>query len=101
MQILKASKTISHSGEDVTFTVLKAGNTTITATATINGVEQKVTCEVNINAGFVLQPWMMIVAAIVVVLFLIIIISSSKARKKVKKAIKKKAKSAYKKKKEK
>ena len=91
--IITGDKTTSKSGESVTFTALKEGQTTIEASATIDGKLIKVSCEVIIESQFVIETWMYIAAGgVVLVILIIVLASSSKARKKAKKAIKKQVK---------
>ena len=90
--IISASKNISSSKEEITFNVLKEGETTIIAKASVNGTEYSVDISVNVTRGFVIETWMIVIGLIIVFIFCIILAISKKARKKVKKNLKKRYK---------
>ena len=95
--IVACDNLTSASGEDITFNVLKTGEVTITASATIDGETHSSSTKVIIEEGFVIEPWMIIAAVVVIVIIIVILIVSSSARKAVKKAAKKAVKKATKK----
>ena len=98
-EILGISNTTSKSGEEVSFTINKVGETLITATIVFEGETITATCKVVIIDQFIIQPWMYIaLAAVVVIVFIIVMCVSKNARKKVKKEISKQVKKSVKRK---
>lgn len=107
--VASISKTKSASGEQITVTGLKEGETNITATATVGGNELSKICKVivsNSSGGGEEKsseetpeiPWLyIIIGAVVLVIIIIIIIAVPSARKKAKKAVKKTVKKQVKK----